>query len=293
MPDPRSAKGPSKAAPSKPAPSKPAAEGAVGESIRRKAFRILGLPAVAALFARDPGRVERLFFDDRMKEKVGSYCAGLAQARKVYRLLPAEEMEKVAGTPLHGGVVAVAAPRPVLPLDIDEAARWAAAGEPLMILDGVGNPHNLGAIVRTCAFFGINRLVLSDHAEQALPSEAAYRVAEGGFEYVTLYQLPRFAQSLRHLRAHYRIVGTALGDHPDPATVLPAAAGGNANPKPAALILGNEEIGLPAPTLQACNQLVTLRGSGQVQSLNVSATAAILVHALAAPGAATPGDRRA
>ncbi|MEA1677228.1 RNA methyltransferase [Nitrospirillum sp. BR 11163] len=279
MPDPRSAKGPSKAA-----PSKPAAEGAAGESIRRKTFRILGLPAVAALFARDPGRVERLFFDDRMKEKVGAYCASLAQARKVYRLLPSDEMEKVAGTPLHGGVVAVAAPRPVLPLDIDEAARWAAAGEPLMILDGVGNPHNLGAIVRTCAFFGINRLVLSDHAEQALPSEAAYRVAEGGFEYVSLYQLPRFAQSLRHLRAHYRVVGTALGDHPDPATALSAP-----NAKPAALILGNEEVGLPATTLQACHQLVTLRGTGQVQSLNVSATAAILVHALATPGAAAPG----
>ncbi|MEA1649302.1 RNA methyltransferase [Nitrospirillum sp. BR 11164] len=289
MPDPRSAKGPSKAAPSKPI----ATEGAAGESIRRKAFRILGLPAVTALFARDPDRVERLFFDDRMKEKVGAYCAGLAQARKVYRLLPADEMEKVAGTPLHGGVVAVAAPRPVLPLDIDEAARWAAAGEPLMILDGVGNPHNLGAIVRTCAFFGINRLVLSDHAEQALPSEAAYRVAEGGFEYVTLYQLPRFAQSLRHLRAHYRIVGTALGDHPDPAAVLSAAPNGAGPAKPAALILGNEEIGLPATTLQACNQLVTLRGSGQVQSLNVSATAAILVHALAAPALTPAGPLRA
>ncbi|TWB41718.1 TrmH family RNA methyltransferase [Nitrospirillum pindoramense] len=281
MPDPRSAKGPSKAAPQ----PKPVgmAEATGGDSARRKTFRVLGLPAVAALFAQDPGRVERLFFDDRMKEKVGAYCAALAQARKVYRLLPADEMEKVAGTPLHGGVVAVAPPRPVLPLDVDEAARWAAAGEPLMILDGVGNPHNLGAIVRTCAFFGINRLVLSDHGEQALPSEATYRVAEGGLEYVTLYQASRFVQTLRHLRAHYRIVGTALGDHPDPAAVL---AGGQ--PKPAALILGNEEVGLPATTLQACNQLVTLRGSGQVQSLNVSATAAILVHALA-----TSGVRRA
>jgi TrmH RNA methyltransferase len=210
---------------------------------------------------------------------VGAYCAGLAQARKVYRLLPADEMEKVAGTPLHGGVVAVAVPRPVLPFNVDEAAHWAAAGEPLMVLDGVGNPHNLGAIVRTCAFFGINRLVLSDHTEQALPSEAAYRVAEGGFEYVTLYQVPRFAQSLRHLRTHYRIVGTALGDHPDPAAVLSAP-----NARPAALILGNEEVGLPATTLQACHQLVTLRGTGQVQSLNVSATAAILVHALAQRG---------
>ncbi|MBB6254020.1 TrmH family RNA methyltransferase [Nitrospirillum iridis] len=267
MPDPRSAKGPSKAVP---------ADTTIGEGTRRKTFRVLGLPAVAALFARDPDRVERLFFDDRMKEKVGAYCAALAQARKPYRLLPADEMEKVAGTPLHGGVVAVAPPRPVPPLDMAEAAQWAAAGEPLMILDGVGNPHNLGAIVRTCAFFGINRLVLSDHPEQALPSEAAYRVAEGGFEYVTLYQMARFAQNLRHLRGPYRIVGTALGDHPDPAAVL-----SERDAKPAALILGNEEVGLPATTVQACNQLVTLRGSGQVQSLNVSATAAILVHALA------------
>ena len=89
---------------------------------------------------------------------------------------------------------------------------WARDGKPLLILDGVGNPHNLGAIVRSAAFFGLERIVLADRPDQALPSDASYRVAEGGFEHVRLYRavLP---VALAALRPHYRIVGTALGRH--------------------------------------------------------------------------------
>ena len=176
------------------------------------------------------------------------------------------------GTPGAG-----APARPVLPFDSEEAKRWAQAGEPLLLLDGVGNPHNLGAIVRTMAFFGLKRLVLSDHPGQALPSEAAYRVAEGGFEYITLYRADRFATQLKRLSPAFRVVGTALGDH--------RPLGRLKGPPPAALVLGNEEVGLRPETLKACAELATIPGSGWVQSLNVSATAAILIHAIA-PGPA-------
>ena len=57
------------------------------------------------------------------------------------------------------------------------------------MLDGVGNPHNLGAIARTAAFFGVPRIVLSDHRAQAKPSDASYRVAEGGQHRITAPRL--------------------------------------------------------------------------------------------------------
>lgn len=252
-----------------PARGKPA-PGAVSQP-RDRLFRIAGLPAVKAVFAKDPGRVERLFFDDRLKADLGDACAFLARNRRPYRLVTADELEKIAGSAMHGGVVAVAAPRPVLPFDPAEAADWARAGEPLLLLDGVGNPHNLGAIVRTAAFFGLSRIVLSDHPGQALPSEAAYRVAEGGFEHVTLYRAEGFARQLRRLGEVYRTVGTALGGaHP----LADFAAG----PRPVAVVLGNEEHGLSEATLRACADIATIPGSGWVQSLNVSATAAIVLH---------------
>ena len=118
---------------------------------RTKLLRVAGLPAVRALFATAPQRVERLFFDQRLKSQVSDFCAELARARKSYRMVQSDELERVAGAVMHGGVVAWAQPKPVPMLDPAKAADWARDGKPLLLLDGIGNPHNLGAIVRTAA----------------------------------------------------------------------------------------------------------------------------------------------
>jgi RNA methyltransferase, TrmH family len=254
-----------RAAPKK-AKSKPRQE-------QRTLLRVAGLPAVTALFAAAPERVERLFFDERMKKAVSDFCMTLARARKPYRLVPPEELERIAGGAMHGGVVAVAEPRPVLPFDPAEAALWARAGEPLLLLDGVGNPHNLGAIARSAAFFGLTRLVLSDHPAQAAPSDASYRVAEGGLERLRVYRMAEVAATLRRLKPAYRVLGTAL----ERGTPLEALAPA---PRPSVLVLGNEEQGLPRATLAVCDAIVTIPGAGAVQSLNVSVSAGILLYAL-------------
>lgn len=242
---------------------------------REDTEKVAGLPAVRALFEHDPNRAERLFYDERMTPLVGGFCKILAARHKPYRKVSTEELTKIAGSPLHGGILAVTKPKPVHLFDPEEARLWARAGKPLLILDGIGNPHNLGAIARTMAFFGLERLVVSDHPGQALPSEAAFRVAEGGLEWLDLYRAPKLPAVLKRLKAHYRIIGTALGAHRPLEQVL------SKSDKPLAVILGNEEEGLPPATLAACDEVATIPGSGKVQSLNVAATAAILIHRLA------------
>lgn len=237
--------------------------------------KVAGLPAVQALFAHDPSRPLRLFFDDRCKAQATEFCKVMAAARKPFRHVSTEELTKIAGSPLHGGILAVTRPKPVFTFDGEHAKAWAKAGKPLVILDGVGNPHNLGAIARTMAFFGLDRLLVSDHPGQAVPSEAAFRVAEGGLEWVEVIRVRNLAAELKRLKPYYRVIGTALGAHRPLAQVL---AKGD---RPLAIVLGNEEEGLPPATLAACEEVATLPGSGRVQSLNVSATAAILVHLLA------------
>lgn len=241
----------------------------------KKLLRVAGLPAVAALFATPPDRVEKLFFDQRAKSSVGAFCAALARARKPYRLVGSEELARVAGTILHGGVVALAQPRPITPFDPDEATAWARDGRLLLLLDGVGNPHNFGAIARTAAFFGLPRIVLSDHPAQALPSDASYRVAEGGLEYVELYRGAPFVPALGKLRRSHLVVGAAAEGGRPIATL-------RRSERPFALVLGNEEAGLRPATVKACDEIVTIPGSGSVQSLNVAASAAILIYAMAA-----------
>ena len=250
---------------------------------RRDLARIGGLPAVRALFQTAPERVERLFFLAELRRDVADLCEVMAAARKPFREVGAEELAKVAGTALHGGVLAVAAPRATVAFDPVQAS--ASAGEvPLLLcLDGVANPHNLGAIVRTAAFFGLDRIVLSDHPGQAGPSDAAHRVAEGGLQHVTLHRAEHFSQGLKRLKPAYRVVGTAL-DRGRPLADVP-------RDKPIALILGNEEFGMNPAALAACDDVIRLEGSGRVQSLNVAATAAILIHALAAKRAPPAGTR--
>jgi TrmH RNA methyltransferase len=240
---------------------------------QRALLRVAGLPAVTALFAAAPERVERLFFDERLKMAVAGFCMTLARARKPYRLVPAAELERIAGGVMHGGVVAIAEPRPVLPFDAAEAALWARDGKPLLLLDGVGNPHNLGAIARSAAFFGLARLVLGDHPAQAAPSDASYRVAEGGLEQLSVYHMTDVAATLRRLKPAYRVLGTAL----ERGTPLPALA---RVPRPLLLVLGNEEQGVARATLAACDEVVTIPGAGAIQSLNVSVSAGILLYAL-------------
>lgn len=240
----------------------------------RQLLRVCGMAAVSALFERDPRRVERLFFEDRVKDEVGSFCRTLARARKPYRQLDKAELARVAGTPLHGGVVAVAAPQRLADFDRSAARIWAQNGKPLLILDGIGNPHNLGAIARSAAFFGLERMVLADRPAQALPSDASYRVAEGGLEQLALHRAPLPA-ALFELRPAYRVIGTALGHGPVPDSL-------ESGP-PVALVFGNEETGLDPATIAACDQVWSIPGSGRVQSLNVAAAAAILLYLLTRP----------
>lgn len=249
--------------------SKPDRDGAA------KLVRVAGLPAVAALFATAPDRVERLYFEPGIGARASAFCKTLAAARKPYNQVTPDELARIAGTPMHGSIVAFAIPKAVLALKLPEAIAWSRTRALLLVLDGVGNPHNLGAIARTAAFFGLPRMVVSDAPGQALPSDAAYRVARGGLEHVPIYQAANLPRLLKALRPHYLVLGAALATGKAPEDFF-------ISPRPLALVMGNEEDGLPPSTLEACEAIVTIPGAGadHMQSLNVAASSAILIHAL-------------
>lgn len=197
----------------------------------------------------------------------------LAASKKVYRCVEPAELEKIAGTVHHGGIVAVvSAPAFERPTDA-EIGRWAAHRAPLLLLDRIGNPHNLGAIARTAGFFGVEHLIVQEGPEAAAPSDAAYRVAEGALEQVHVHRVPSLVAFVRQLtKAGYEVVGAATrGGRADV---------GQAGSKPVALVLGNEEHGLSPDVEAACSRRVTIHGAGLIESLNVSAAGAILLWEL-------------
>ena len=218
-----------------------------------KTDTICGLKPVDALFRRRPEAVLRLFYAEGLRAAAGPHCSILAAARKPYRMVEAEELEKIAGTPHHGGMVAVARARIPVIFDVLQPPKVKL----LLVLDGIGNPHNLGAIARSAAFF-------------AMPSDAAYRVAEGGLEMLDIYRSRNLPNILANLDGHYRTVAASLSREAVPMSELP-------RDRPIALVLGNEENGVSPAVMEACRRHVRIAGSGRVQSLNVAQAAAVLL----------------
>jgi TrmH RNA methyltransferase len=230
---------------------------------------ICGANAVTALFKRRPDSVLRLFYTEASRQVAGPLCAELARRKAPYRLLPPDEMAKAAGTQHHGGIAAVARARVVPIMEAADAPREKL----ILILDGIGNPHNFGAIARSAAFFGVKTLLIHHVPGAALPSDAAYRTSEGALEHLDLYRTRDLPALLHAWGPLYRTVA---------ATLRPGALALSELPRdrPLALVLGGEEHGVSEPVLTACRREIRIAGTGLVQSLNVAQAAAVLLHAL-------------
>lgn len=235
-------------------------------------INVCGWQAVSTLFARHPDDILRLFFDPAAGKRAGEMCSWLAKHKRIYRQVPPAELERVAGTVHHGGIVAVIAERPLRRVTREVLDQWAREKAPLLLLDRVSNANNLGALVRTAAYFGVKSVVIPDAPGQALPGEAAYRVAEGGMEFVEFHRVPSLPEFCHELKRTHYLIGTSLrGTQLSPREI--AARG---LPRPPALVLGNEEKGIAPGVATACDRLVKIPGADTVESLNVSAAAAVL-----------------
>lgn len=134
-------------------------------------------------------------------------------------------------------------------------------------LDGVGNPHNFGAILRSSAHFGVAGLLLPAGSTLGL-SGAAARVAEGGAEAVPLVQLPDTAQAMAQLRqAGFAVAATLVDGGQDVfATALPQRL---------VYVMGAESEGMDRQFASACDLQLSIHGSGLVESLNVASATAV------------------
>jgi 23S rRNA (guanosine2251-2'-O)-methyltransferase len=178
-------------------------------------------------------------------------------------------LQKLCGTHRHQGVVARAEPLPrAQSLD---AVLDAVQGAPLLlVLDGVTDPHNLGACLRVADGAGAQAVVApKDHAVGLNPTVA--KVASGAAETVPYLMVTNLARCLNELKQRdIRVIGTA---EDAPQTLFEADLRG-----PLALVLGAEGTGLRQLTARTCDQLVRIPMRGAVESLNVSVAAGICLY---------------
>lgn len=231
-------------------------------------MRLYGLNAVRAVFAKRPEAIRKLYLAEARIAELRPLLAWCVKNRVGYRVVEETDLGKLAASAHHEGVVADVLR--VEPLPLVEWLGALPAGPQLALwLDGVGNPHNFGAILRSAAHFGAAAILLSQASALAL-SGAAARVAEGGAEAVPLVRLPEAAQA----QAQLREAGFALA-----ATVV---EGGDdlfaqALPQRLVYVMGAEGEGMDRQFAATCDARLSIPGSGAVESLNVASATAVFL----------------
>lgn len=234
-------------------------------------LRLYGWNAVQALFEHRPQALRKLYLTESLIPRMQPVLKWCVANRVGYRVVEDGDLNKLAATTHHEGLVADVLRAPML--ELDEWLATLPAGAPVLALwlDGVGNPHNFGAILRSAANFGVAGLLLPPGSTLAL-SGAAARVAEGGAESVPLVRLPELPEAMAQLRA----AGIGLA-----ATLVEGGKDLFATELPQRLVyvMGAEGEGMDRDLADDCDLQVSIPGSGAVESLNVaSATAVLLAH---------------
>jgi 23S rRNA (guanosine2251-2'-O)-methyltransferase len=182
-----------------------------------------------------------------------------------------EQLDKLAEGGRHQGVVAEIQPRSVDPETLLEEVLETAGATPfLLVLDGVQDPHNLGACLRSADAAGVHAVIAPrDRASGLTP--VVRKVAAGAAESVPFIAVVNLARTLRELKDRgIWLVGT--DDSADKALYDVDLKG------PLAIVLGGEGEGLRRLTRESCDMLVRIPMAGAVESLNVSVATGVVLY---------------
>jgi len=231
---------------------------------------LFGFHAVTVRLKTAPKSVSEIHFDaGRRDQRMRQF---LERAREAgVRLIDSDDdrLQKLCGSPRHQGVAA-RAEATAMSHSLDDTLD-AADGVPLLlVLDGITDPHNLGACLRVADGAGAHAVVApKDHAVGVNATVA--KVASGAAETVPYFMVTNLARTLNELKERdIRVIGTS-----DQATqsLFDLDLTG-----PVALVLGAEGTGMRQLTAKTCDELVRLPMAGAVESLNVSVASGICLY---------------
>lgn len=236
---------------------------------KQSAERVYGLSAALAAFSERPESVVSIAHTKHVRRELAEMLREAAKRRIAYREVEDDALAQLADSVHHEGVCLLVRPMPELELD---ALAESIEGPGLIVaLDDVQNPHNLGAVLRSAAYFGARALLIGGD-KRLTPS--ARRVAEGGAEHVPVVSVSVLPSALRTVADHeFSIIGADTRAKVELRTFK--------WPKRAVLVMGHEREGLGKQVRTVCNTLVRIAGTDTVDSLNVSVAAGVLLASYA------------
>lgn len=228
--------------------------------------QLYGVHAVEAAL-RNPARtVLKLMMTDNAEHRLAAAVAerGLTPQRTTPR-----ELDRILGADtVHQGVMLEA--EQLTEPSLDEVAERAVADGPLILLDQVTDPHNVGAVLRSAAVFGASAVIMTRRNSPPLNGTLA-KSASGALELVPVLLAQNLARTLAELKDR-GFVTLGLDGNAETLIEDEPMTG------PVALVLGAEGKGLRHLTRETCDRLVRIGTCGAIASLNVSNAAAVALH---------------
>jgi len=182
------------------------------------------------------------------------------------RILQPEQIDRLANRGVHNGVVADVSEAGYA--DFDEIADQEGTNF-ILILDGITDPQNFGAILRVAEGFGVNLVVIPQHDGVGL-TPVAVKASAGASEWVPVAQVTNLARTIESLkkREYWIYAASANGERPSAIDFRGKVA----------LVLGSEGKGVRRNVLEHCDRTVTIPMLGRVESFNVATAAAVLCY---------------
>lgn len=251
------------------------------KNTQKNELAVCGREAVKALADKNPDKVKRLYFTQERMNEFGDLCKILAKRKAPYNKVSDDELLKICGSVHHQGVVAMIEQPEIEPLNSEITDEWLHNKQSVLLLDRVGNANNLGAIVRSAAFFGCKNIIIPLDEAQSSITTSSYRVAQGGMEFVKVFSVKSIPNLLKALKGKMMRFGTAV-DAKQTVGKIRELAG----TKPALIVLGNEEHGISKEVRENCDELIIIPASfdglsgekQSIESLNVAQAAAIVLY---------------
>ena len=221
-------------------------------------------PVLEALRA---GRVKELRVGDRADDRLKQLLAAAAERGVRVRRVPADALERDSRRGVHQGVVADV--EQAENYSVDEIVRGASAAPLVVVLDGIEDPHNLGAILRTADAAGVDGVVIQSRRAAARDGVAA-KASAGALAHVKIAEVVNIARAVEELKeSGVWTVGLA-GEGPESYDAIDFTL-------PTAVVLGAEGAGLRRLVRERCDRLASIPMRGHVGSLNVSVAAGIVL----------------
>lgn len=236
---------------------------------------LYGFHNIIALLKSNPETIELIYLDEKRKDKRQQDLVIFAKNSGIkVELISSLKLDQlISGQQNHQGAIARILNSKNPAITLEEALKNVANKEDslILILDGITDPQNLGAIVRTADCFGVDCIIIPKDNSAPIENSIVAKASSGAIHNIPVITVNNLTRAIDKLKDnHFWIAGTSLANKST--NLFEFKSTGKI-----AVVMGNEGSGIRRLVMENCDYLVTIPMSGQTQSLNVSVATGIVL----------------